>query len=435
MPLYECCVHEETKENKQRRVQSTAETMLNLQQNCNLWLYFVISASWSWKSATETETDTIKYLTKRHKRITEMAYFNIFKASYNWTKQCLHSVTCTSFRFFGTQEISSRFTINPHGELLYGPHAVYAALIGEKRNKYHKLFAIRNSKHDTKHKNRHIIDLCTSMNIPIEYCNKHQLSNLISLHRHNGFVLDCDSIKLDEIETNPIVDSNNKTLSTKKNENDNIDNNNNSNNNAELWIAMNDLSNQDNIGSILRSCLYFGVNGVLFSNYNGGAHVTTPIVARTSSGALDLIDIRLCKKKELSEYFKDWKMIQDQDNENRKNESIAIIIVGLDMYKDDLYKDKRVNVNDIGDKIKQLYDRYDRTSECRKIKVILVVGNEGFGLNENVKEQCHFLCYIDKFASKTTKHQNIEHFDSLHVNAALSITLHKIVSDLTNAGC
>eukprot|EP01084_Bolivina_argentea_P078549 142540_1 len=178
------------------------------------------------------------------------------------------------------------------GEQLYGPYATYSALINRKRSNYYHLYAINNSENNDNHKHNKIIELCESMKIPITYCNKSELRNLISLHRHNGFVLNCDPITIPLFESNPITFG--KIFGNKIN----IEN-------TQIWVAIEQARNQDNLGSILRSCLYFGINGILYSTIESVP--LSPIVARTSCGALDWLDIRLCCNKLLNIYLNNIK--------------------------------------------------------------------------------------------------------------------------------
>lgn len=172
-------------------------------------------------------------------------------------------------RFFSSKNITK--LTEPCGEYIYGAHAVYSALINNKRKYYYQLFAIKNCETNNTHKNHEIIDLCISMNIPIEYFTKAKLSKLISLHRHGGFILDCDPIIFPNIDTYPIIFVNNS---------------------QQIWVCLNSLKNQDNIGNIFRNCLFFGINGVLYTKFESAP--LSPIVARTSCGSLDFLDVRLC---------------------------------------------------------------------------------------------------------------------------------------------
>eukprot|EP01083_Nonionella_stella_P028157 77546_1 len=269
------------------------------------------------------------------------------------------------------------------GEYLYGPHAVYAALINKKRSNYHRLYVAKTSER----KDCKIIKQCHDMEVAITYISKFKLAKMISLHRHNGFVLDCDPIRCDPIENNPIQ----------------IDH---TSNKPQIWLAMEQARTQDNVGSILRSCLYFGVDGILYSTLQ--AAPLSPIVARTSCGALDWSDIRLCSKQTLNEYLMDIR--RDYRDKN-------IQIIGLDMFENDSYNQnkKRININDVCDKI-----------NAQTTLIVIVVGNEGFGLSEEVRKECDYLAYIKRF--DTTP----EYIDSLSVNVAVSVALHRIVSNVNN---
>ena len=289
----------------------------------------------------------------------------------------------------------------PKGEYLYGPHTVYAALKYRKRPNYHHLYAIESSECNEEHKHHKIIQLCESMRVPITYFSKGELVDLISLHRHNGFVLDADCIQCDSLESNPIAFG--KVFSSAQRNDSNMCN-------TQVWIGMEQARNQDNVGSILRSCLYFGINGVLYSTLSSCP--LSPIVARTSCGALDAMEIRLCQHKPLNEYLIDIKRSLHLMDANVK-------IIGLDMFEHDKYfkHNKRVNVRDVDRNLLSFKNNVNNL-------VILVIGNEGFGLTTEIKQECDYLAFIEKGQDAP------DYFDSISVNVAASIALHQLVSNL-----
>eukprot|EP01084_Bolivina_argentea_P082890 150081_1 len=271
-----------------------------------------------------------------------------------------------------------RKPIKPIGEYLYGPNAIYAALKSNKRPFYHRLYLSPIIENDTKiqhdkiskrKQNYHeIISLCNTIQIPIEHCSKKELNHFVSKNMHQGFVLDCDQITFPTVIDNPLEFNNNS-----------------------IWIAFDHLFNEENVGAVLRSALFFGVNGIIYSNKHCAP--LSPLVATTSSGALDCIDIRLCTQL-LGLYL----------NELKGN---GWNIIGLDVNKDK-YGDIRTDINKF---------------KCTQEKpMIVVIGNESRGLSDEVVNECDQLVYIG--GNKNALKYNV---DSLNVASACSVALYQIM--------
>ena len=93
------------------------------------------------------------------------------------------------------------------------------------------------------------------------------------------------------------------------------------------------------------------------------------------------------------------------------NENVDVRIFGLDMVAEDVYhrENKRIDIMDVGHQV-----------DMKESLVILVVGNEGFGLSEETRKPCDYLTFIQK--SEVTPDQ----MDSISANVAVSIALHQI---------
>ena len=274
------------------------------------------------------------------------------------------------------------------GKFIYGPRAIYSALINKKRKYYYHLYAVKSSENNEYHKHIDIINLCSSMNIPITYVSKWKLARLTSLHRATGFVLDCDPIYFDEFDINSISFNDDEH----------------NNKQTQIWLGMEEARTQDNVGSILRSCAYFGIDGILYSTL--GSCPLSPIVARSACGALDYCNIKLCSDKDLYQYLIDIRC---------NYADLKVEIIGLDMFQDDIYNErrKRVDINDIAKEIMN-------NTDDNKL-VIVVVGNEGFGLSGGIRNHCDYLIYINN-VDNTPKY-----IDSLSVNVAVPIALHAVI--------
>eukprot|EP01084_Bolivina_argentea_P078548 142539_1 len=98
---------------------------------------------------------------------------------------------------------------------------------------------------------------------------------------------------------------------------------------------------------------------------------------------------------------------------------VNIKIIGLDMFENDIYNkyNKRININDINKNILNIKKNQNNL-------IIIVIGNEGFGLSNNIKKECDWLAYIKK-DEKTP-----DYIDSLSVNVASSLALYQILSNI-----
>lgn len=274
--------------------------------------------------------------------------------------------------------------IKPIGEYLYGPNAVLSALKANKRPFFHRLFLSPISNHsDDKQSDQNakskrarnfeeITSLCDTMEIPIEYCSKQELNHFVSKNMHQGVVLDCDPLSIPKLDEHPLEEQV-----------------------GSIWIAFDHLFNEENVGAVLRSSLFFGIDGCIFASKHRAP--LSPLVATASSGALDGIDIRLCAHQPLDEYLGSMK-------DNGWN------VVGLDV------KGNEENVE--GPNIMQL-TAFDRKSD---MKMIVVIGNESRGLSSSVRGQCTELIYIG--GNEQALQYNV---DSLNVASACSCALYQIM--------
>ena len=220
--------------------------------------------------------------------------------------------------------------------------------------------------------------------IPIEYCSKKELNHFVSKNMHQGFILDCDPIQFPNLADNPLYHTSND------------------NETEPVWIAFDHLFNEENVGAVLRSALFFNVDGCIYSNKHCAP--LSPLVATTSSGALDCMDIRLCTGL-LHEYLDELKENQGWN------------IVGLDVYNN--YQDDEDG-----------YDKYaDIRNELPKFKpsdndkpMVIVIGNESRGLSNEIRDICNQLVYIEGNANALEFN-----VDSLNVASACSVALYHIM--------
>lgn len=123
-----------------------------------------------------------------------------------------------------------------------------------------------------------------------------------------------------------------------------------------ILVALDRVSNSHNVGAILRSCAYFGVEGFLTARERQGPAIASSSMARTAEGALEIVPIFDCS--DLPSALRDLK-------------ARHVFVLGADPGSD-----------------RSLYDT-EVTFPC-----VVVLGNERDGLSPEVKRRCDALARI-----------------------------------------
>jgi len=158
----------------------------------------------------------------------------------------------------------------PKGEYIYGIEPVYAALKSGKR-KFHALFIHKpKPQHDKSRKLnrlkiRKIIEAAQLVGVTIEMTTRAKLNSFVENSSHQGVVLDAEPLKL------PLLDQLEEASS------------------PEIVALLVSVSDPQNVGAIMRSCHWFGITRVVLSLDNSSSPTAT--VAKTSAGALDLLNV------------------------------------------------------------------------------------------------------------------------------------------------
>jgi RNA methyltransferase, TrmH family len=144
-----------------------------------------------------------------------------------------------------------------------------------------------------------------------------------------------------------------------------------------IAVALDCIGNTHNLGAILRTSAFFGVEGVVISNQEGQARLTSS-AARTAEGAMEITPIYQCT--DLASILRDFM-------------SKNIYVIGTDL-----------NAR------KSLYD-----VEIR-FPCVVVFGNEQDGLSSNVKKRCDQVVRIS----------GTEKIQSLNVAVAAGVILSEL---------
>ncbi len=147
----------------------------------------------------------------------------------------------------------------------------------------------------------------------------------------------------------------------------------------EIVVMLDQVTDPNNIGSIMRSCILFNCKSVIVSKDN--APDITPSIAKAASGALEVVN-----------YVK----VTNLSNAIRKFKKNNFWVCGLD-------------VNN-----KNLDSNFDIPKKC-----LLVLGAEGKGLRKLTKKEC------DRIISIPMNPNLIYQIDSLNISNACSIALYE----------
>ena len=143
-------------------------------------------------------------------------------------------------------------------------------------------------------------------------------------------------------------------------------------------IALDRIGNTHNLGSILRTCAFFGVEGMVVSNQEGQARLTSS-AARTAEGAIEVTPIYQCA--DLASALRDFI-------------SRNVYVLGADL-----------NAK------QSLYDIAIR------FPCVLVLGNEQEGLSSRVKKRCDQVARIP----------SLKIIQSLNVGVAAGVAVAELI--------
>jgi len=235
---------------------------------------------------------------------------------------------------------------------IFGTHAVYAALNNPSR-RHEKLFVSQNQKENI---GKELGKLVPNIN---ELHNKEMFKMFGNEANHQGIVLRTSKLEQPSLE-NVINDSKEKK--------------------TDVVIILDQVTDPNNIGSIMRSCALFNCNSIIVSNDN--APDITANMAKTASGALEIVNyisvVNLSRT--IIEFKKNNYWVYGFDSNDNKNKN-----KNLDLPK----------------------------------KCVFVFGSEGKGLRHLTKKECDTLVTIPM---KPNKEYNVE---SLNVSNACSIALYE----------
>jgi len=247
-------------------------------------------------------------------------------------------------------------------EKIYGIHPVKAVLLAKKRN-IMSLFVVKRDSEKYSDSIKEIINLYEKKyERSVVYVQNVTIKENVL---HQGIYLECSPLVAKPINCLEKCETN------------------------ELWVALDQIHDPHNFGAILRSCLFFGVDGIV--SLEKSSCPLTPAVSKTSSGALEFLNI--CITPNLKTFIK-------QSKENGWH-----IIAASVKNKDQKEQPSKLTPS-------------NRLKSITKPS-ILILGNEGVGIRKVIED------YADEITTIDPMHHD-EFFNSLNVSVATGILLHQL---------
>ncbi|KAL0915566.1 hypothetical protein M5K25_015993 [Dendrobium thyrsiflorum] len=165
------------------------------------------------------------------------------------------------------------------GQCVYGVGPVLAALTVARREFYALYvqegldFTANNRKKKDKKGVEKILKVADNIGLKIIETSKHDLNMAVDNRPHQGLVLDASPLEIVDIkELEAIAERDQR---------------------APLWVALDEVTDPQNLGAIIRSAYFFGAEGVVLCAKNSAP--LSGVVGKASAGSLELIELRSCK--------------------------------------------------------------------------------------------------------------------------------------------
>ncbi|ODQ77771.1 hypothetical protein BABINDRAFT_25951, partial [Babjeviella inositovora NRRL Y-12698] len=314
----------------------------------------------------------------------------------------------------GSRDPVSRLQSSPLCDYIYGTQPVLAALKANQRGYLSKLFIYKPQDDSSVA----IMKLARSLEVEVEMVNsKHDLNMLTNHAVHNGYVLEAKKLQPPEIlklgpadgETGLFSAAVVRTRESFYNAPAQVTATEDTTQNEEkggmfpLGLYLDEISDPHNIGAIIRSAYFLGVDFIVMSGKNCAS--LTPAVGKSSAGALEFMKIYVSNKP--MQFFTDsasqgWTFISATTPELAKEDQKK-------------YRDK----NPLTAKMLPLNGLRE---VLENTPVMLVLGSEGTGIRTNLKLKSDFIVQIDSLRAGAAKEANV---DSLNVSVAASLLMSK----------
>lgn len=297
----------------------------------------------------------------------------------------------SNYRSFDEAEHQSSIP-QPRGEFLYGQHPCIAALTAcLKQTNKRTIYRIYIQRGSDPEMIKSIEKLRTEIiqsnaddeasDIPLQWIDRHSLNIMCEQRPHNGVILDCSPISVDQVDH--IIDS------------------------RGVSVLLDCLTDPSNIGSIVRSSAFLGAQCIYLSKKNCAK--LSPVLSKASAGALELTELAYVKST--TRFIREARLA---------NPRLHVIGLTADV--------KAISCRDIVSVNQSTTQSPAQSSEQSVVQpidqlvsrpILLVCGSEGEGLRTVVKNECETLAFIQNAPTCP------ELVDSLNVSQALTIALYQ----------
>ncbi|ORX47771.1 hypothetical protein DM01DRAFT_266444 [Hesseltinella vesiculosa] len=227
-----------------------------------------------------------------------------------------------------------------------------------------------------------ILDQCTKRKVPIHYTDKGELNNLTDNRPHQGIVMKATPIATMGLRCLMPLADNTYQLDPSDSKCDPVELRSPSNR-LPLWIALDQVQDPQNLGSIIRTAHFFGVDGLVLCSKNSAP--LSPVVSKVSAGAMEMMDIYTTRNL--------GTFLQISHENGWQILGAAADGASLDSLSHDQPR-------------------------------ILVFGNEGTGLRTNVRRHCDTLISIE---GSMEQQQRLGVVESLNVGVAMGILVSRLI--------
>ncbi|KAL2620535.1 hypothetical protein R1flu_000740 [Riccia fluitans] len=243
------------------------------------------------------------------------------------------------------------------GQAVYGVAPIVSALQASRRT-FYTLYMQENlaqnlmtGKRKDKQAVAWIQRKAKTLGVMVKEASKHDLNLLVDNRPHQGLVLDASPLELvpiDALEAPTYHE-----------------------NRAPVWVALDEITDPQNFGAVLRSAYFLGADGVVVCAKNSAP--LSGVVSKASAGALEVMDVQYCRS-----------MIKFLDKSREKGWRV---LGGAS-------EASSIPIRDVP----------------RGIATILVLGNEGRGMRTMVKRSCDELVSIVGNGGNTrTRNDDVYH--------------------------
>uniref|UniRef100_A0A2P2IJQ6 rRNA methyltransferase 1, mitochondrial n=1 Tax=Rhizophora mucronata TaxID=61149 RepID=A0A2P2IJQ6_RHIMU len=165
------------------------------------------------------------------------------------------------------------------GEGVYGIGPVLAALSAGRRE-FYSLYvqegldlSSNNRKKKDKKGFEKALKIAQKTGLSIKEVSKHDLNMVVDSRPHQGLVLDASPLEMVKIgELDAILPEEEK---------------------GSLWVALDEVTDPQNLGAIIRSAYFFGASGIVLCAKNSAP--LSAVASKASAGSLEAMELRYCK--------------------------------------------------------------------------------------------------------------------------------------------